>query len=416
MKQTTILFSFLAATATMVAQNVNIFLERADSLFKEGKYQESAKEYNAYFDFPNAEVSANQMYRAAVSFSKTGMAEEAVHWLQRAVDKGIDDQYLTEIRFDFNFYPIRHTSEWKSFFDTNTAPFDEEAQRISHPQIRHELLELWQADQYYRRLIFGRYNGRPPNEIGRVTEAVDRYNAERLEQILDEIGLPSYSNVGKDGAHAAWNIIQHAVFNPPLMGRYLKEMKVALEKNEVDGVDYAYLFDRYHAVCYLGKQDYGIVRNVPIRDEHLVEQRRKQMGFKVSLEEYLGAYTPITEEAYQNREKELAQKYSTNLEKGKEELSHKNYKAAFQYFKEVMKCNGYIKTEDIYSMAKIHGEFNTRRSKFQAIRYIRCLSARGFNDLDRLNADSSFNALREEKGFKEALNIIKKYNLTSSKK
>ena len=46
----------------------------------------------------------------------------------------------------------------------------------------------------------------------------------------------------------------------------------------IDGIDYAYLYDRFQAVSYLGPQQYGIVRRVVIEDEHLVNERRKAAG------------------------------------------------------------------------------------------------------------------------------------------
>ena len=397
---------------TVTGQNEKS-LSVADSLYKLAQYGESANAYETYFNSHMDASVAVDFYKAAVAFSKSGNAEKAVLWLQKSVDNGMDDKYLTEIRFDLNFYPIRHTKSWKEFFKRNTLIFEEEALKISHPEIRNELLELWQSDQYYRQLIFGKYNGRAPKELGVATEAVDRFNAIRIEQIVDEIGWPSYSKVGRDGAHAAWNIIQHAVFNPPLMKRCLAEMEKALKNQEVDGIDYAYLYDRFQAVCYLGKQDFGIVRRVPIREEYLVDQRRKEIGFKKTLKEYLGEYTPKSKEECEKIEQELLEKYKTNLEKAKPLLAVGDYEGAAKYYRALMSCYGYIQTEDIYNYAKIKSRQNTGRSRFQAIRYIRCLSVRGFNDVKKLQEEPAFENIRAEKGFKEIVEIIKKYNTSS---
>jgi len=410
MKQAISITAMILVGHFVSAQSVNPQLIIADSLYQLGQYQESTKLYEQYINTNRSQVDKSQLYKLAVAHAHSGDAIKSVLWLQKALDLGIDDIYLSDTRFDLNFYPIQHTKAWKIFLHKNTVIFEHEAENIAYPRLRHELLQLWQSDQQYRRLIFGRYNGSPPNEIGNVTEAIDRYNTMRVEQIMEEIGLPTFSKVGKDGAHAAWNIIQHAVFNPPLMRKYLDKMKIALDNEEVDGVDYAYLFDRFNAVCYLGKQDYGIVRQVPIRDEHMVEQRRLKAGFEIFLEKYLGTYELPTKEAYDNKEKKLESKYEQNLNKGLEELNNKNYKAASSYFAEVMLCKGYIETEDIYNAAKIQALLNTRRSNFQAIRYIRSLSARGYRNLEALNNEPAFEVLKDEKGFKEILRIIEKYN------
>ncbi len=408
-KYLTLLF-ILTYVAFVQGQSSSSLADLADSLYRIGEYQSAADNYEAYFSDAEENLDVGHYYNAAVAFAQVNNAGKSIRWLQKAVDGGVDDDYLTEVRFDLNFYPIRHTEEWKSFFDKNTKVFNTEAASIMYPHIRHELMELWQADQYYRRLIFGRYNGRPPNEVGNVTEAVDRYNAMRVEQIIEEIGWPTYDKVGRDGAHAAWNIIQHAVFNPPLMKQSLEMMEEALASGQVDGVDYAYLYDRFQAVSNLGKQRYGIVRHVPIEDEHELERRRKEIGFRQSMVEYLGAYTPLTESEYKAKESDLANSYTSNLEKGKVALDNQNYEEAAKYYKKVLSCNGHIQTEDIYNAARLQALLNTPRSNFQAIRYIRCLSARGYNNLKRMDEDSAFDNLRDNKGYMEIVGIIKKYN------
>lgn len=257
-------------------------------------------------------------------------------------------------------------------------------------------------------MIFGRYNWRPPNELANATEAVDRFNASRVEEIIGEIGWPTYNKVGHDGAHATWSIIQHAVFNPPLMKLSLEKMKIALENNQIDGVDYAYLYDRFNAVSFLGKQDYGIVRNVPIRDEYEVEKRRKEIGFEITLTEYLGEYKTLSEKEYLTNEKEIHIHYKEAIHEGEEYLLDKNYEQAFEFYSVAMECNGFIQTKDIYNYARVLGFLDTRRTKFSVIKMARSLSTRGFNDVDRLKNDVAFDKIRQDENWKEIIGIIEK--------
>lgn len=401
----------LLGAISAVGQSEFLLLNSADSLFRLEQYAESAKRYEQYFAKENKAISTSQLYKISVAYSLSSNAEKAVYWLGKALDKGYDDLYLTETRFDLHFDPIRHTSQWKSFFNQQLQAFEKEASSIQYPELRQELLTLWQSDQFYRQLIFGQYNGRAPNELGRVTEAVDRFNAIRLEEIINEIGWPTYAKVGRDGAHAAWNIIQHAVFNPPLMKRSLEEMEKALEVQQVDGIDYAYLYDRYQAVCYIGKQKYGIVRRVSIEDEYLLEERRNEIGFSISMADYLGTYTPISQEEYLLQEEELKKQYTLNLELGMKALNNESFEEAAQYFRLVFECYGLIQMEDIYQMARVQALLNTPRSRFNAIRYIRSLSARDFSDLERLLSDPAFEVLKENESFKEVIQIMEKYNV-----
>ncbi|MEO1448397.1 MAG: DUF6624 domain-containing protein [Bacteroidota bacterium] len=385
-------------------------LSYADSCFRVGAFVESGKTYTRIWETGKTK-DPQVAYKAGVSLARTGQAPLAILMLQHAVDMEIDDAYLSGIRFDPAYNAIRHTPEWRSFLKNNLGQYDQAAAHISYPALRAELLQLWQADQYYRALIFGSYNGRPPNEVGRATEAVDRFNTKRLEQIVDQIGWPTHKKVGKDGAHAAWNIVQHAVFNPPFMRRCLDSMKVALAQQQVDGVDFAFLYDRFQVLCNFGLQEYGIVRRVPIRDEHLVDERRKSLGFKTTLAEYLGNYTPRTASAYAALMDSLKLRYQNQVALGKQAMQEKDYMTAAKAYGQAMRCNGFIETEDIYASARAYGLLNSPRSAFNVVRRLRVLAGRGFSDIERLENDPAFTPYKEQAAWKEIVEIMRVYNV-----
>jgi hypothetical protein len=114
--------------------------------------------------------------------------------------------------------------------------------------------------------------------------AVDQKNRERLKEILDKHGWPGKSLVGKDGAHAAWLVVQHAGSDLALQKRCLDLMKAA-PKGEVDPKDIAHLTDR---ILVADKQeqvygtelqgDGGTFKPRPIRDEANVDKRRAEVG------------------------------------------------------------------------------------------------------------------------------------------
>lgn len=121
----------------------------------------------------------------------------------------------------------------------------------------------------------------------------DRARAERLKEIIDEHGWPTIDLVGRDGASAAWLIAQHADFDVALQERALELMREALDDDQVDPVDVAYLEDRV-AVNRGRPQTYGTqIRCMdgrpqpatPIRGEAGVDARRKEVGLD-PLEDY----------------------------------------------------------------------------------------------------------------------------------
>src|SRR5947209_18941682 len=73
--------------------------------------------------------------------------------------------------------------------------------------------------------------------------AVHHRNALRLAAIMDEIGWPGRSVVGRAAADAAWLVLQHAIGDPPVMRRGLELLR-ALPPGEVDSIQLAMLDDR----------------------------------------------------------------------------------------------------------------------------------------------------------------------------
>lgn len=157
--------------------------------------------------------------------------------------------------------------------------------RPDNPHLRAELLRMLEQDQSVRR----------PDAPQEAWDRYDRAHAERMRQILDRYGWPGHELVGKDGAHAAWVIIQHTDLQPDLQRRGLRMMTEAVERGDADPSDLAYLVDRVRVAegkpQVYGTQwnltDKGVWRpNTPIEDEARVDERRAKAGLK-PLKDYL---------------------------------------------------------------------------------------------------------------------------------
>jgi hypothetical protein len=128
-------------------------------------------------------------------------------------------------------------------------------------------------------------------QSGKMT-AVDQKNRDRLKKIVGKHGWPGKSLAGRDGAHAAWLLAQHADADLALQKRCLGLMKAA-PKGEVEPQDIAYLTDRI-LVGEKKNQRYGtqLVQQggrfvpQPIEDEANVDNRRADVGLP-PLAEYL---------------------------------------------------------------------------------------------------------------------------------
>jgi hypothetical protein len=101
---------------------------------------------------------------------------------------------------------------------------------VEEPELRDELLELMDADQAER-------NG----EIGGNNDT-DR--TDRLREIVDEHGWPTFDLVGKEGTTAAWVIAQHTDFDVDFQQEAFELMEAAVADDQADASELAYLEDR----------------------------------------------------------------------------------------------------------------------------------------------------------------------------
>lgn len=153
----------------------------------------------------------------------------------------------------------------------------------SKPALRAELLKMSDVDQAARHAaIDAGFKDPALNE--RMTE-VDKVHTRRLHAIVDDVGWPTTTMVGEDGATAAWLLVQHADLDVDFQERCLKLMEPLAAAGEASKRDLAYLTDRV-AVNRGRPQRYGTQWNEvngeyvpqPIEDPERVDERRAAAG------------------------------------------------------------------------------------------------------------------------------------------
>lgn len=114
----------------------------------------------------------------------------------------------------------------------------------------------------------------------------DAARTERLKQIIEEYGWPTFDLVGRDGANAAWLIAQHSDLDPQFQESALELIKEAAANGQASPGNVAYLTDRV-AVGKGEPQTYGTQITckgpkakpaTPIRNRANVDVRRKRAG------------------------------------------------------------------------------------------------------------------------------------------
>jgi hypothetical protein len=125
----------------------------------------------------------------------------------------------------------------------------------------------------------------------RMREVHER-NADRLAQIIEQIGWPSPSIVGMKAARSAFLIVQHAISRPAFMRSCLPLLEQAVARKESSTIEIAMLTDRI--LIFSGKpQIYGTqfdwdesgqMSPQPIENIESADQLRKAAGME-TLEE-----------------------------------------------------------------------------------------------------------------------------------
>jgi hypothetical protein len=127
-------------------------------------------------------------------------------------------------------------------------------------------------------------------------EAVHVRNAELIRNPINLHGWPDEETVGRDGAEAAWLIVQHAIGNPQFQRECLLLLRDSASQNRIPPWHVAYLEDRI--AMYEGRpQRYGTqwlddpvdgrTRPWKLADAERVNQTRAEVG--------LGPMHPIPE-------------------------------------------------------------------------------------------------------------------------
>jgi hypothetical protein len=174
--------------------------------------------------------------------------------------------------------------------DDDDPPGKGSSSGVELPEVRAELLEMFDADQAER-------TGEVAGSAGS-----DAARAERLAEIIDEHGWPTFDKVGKKGATAAWTIAQHDDSDVAFQKRALELLEAAVADDQADPTELAYLVDRVatnehrpqtygtQGSCVDGHAEIG-----PLEDEADVEARRKAAGLQ-PLADYLAEFDEVCAE------------------------------------------------------------------------------------------------------------------------
>jgi hypothetical protein len=281
---------------------------RADSLYRAEEYTLSTDQFARAFEAVRI-PSPSDLYDAACSAALAGQVGRSYALLHRAVEAGWENTSHMETDPDLTAlrdYPDLWAEVRAAVARAMTAQYGD----AFDSALASALEELYERDQGIRRELraLEETHGASIPDSVRVPfmerwQRVDDENLARLEEIVAEHGWPNRSMVGRQGAAAAFLVVQHAPLEA--QERYLPMVEAAVAAEEAQAADLALLTDRVlmrkgkpqrYGSQLLRNPQTGVLEFYPIEDAANVNARRATVGLE-PIEEYARHFFGIEYEA-----------------------------------------------------------------------------------------------------------------------
>lgn len=236
-----------AAIAQQASSSYQRLTEQGDSLMAENQYLPAARKYSEAFASFGWKGYVTQRYNAARCWALAGVADSAFFQLERIASKANYSDFKA-LDTDNAFDVLRPDGRWpalvkqvKKNSGIDEATFNSDLYRLVD--------SLAVEDQKWRHAIREINNSKPVDSV-RLAEATrnvllaDSLNHLALLAIVEKHGFPDYEQLGSEGTHRFWLLMQHQDRHPAFQEQVLVLMEKAVQQGKASGQDYAYLLDR----------------------------------------------------------------------------------------------------------------------------------------------------------------------------
>ena len=123
-----------------------------------------------------------------------------------------------------------------------------EPEEVKNTNLQMELIRMYVDDQAARGSLMEdlieKYHLNKDEITNEDGVTIDLRNRNRLKEIFQEYGFPTKEMVGKDAMHGVFLMIQHSDGDKEWQKSQLPNIENAVERGDMDGQSYAYLYDR----------------------------------------------------------------------------------------------------------------------------------------------------------------------------
>jgi hypothetical protein len=249
----------------------------ANAAYDAGDFPTCAAAFTRAAEHASGTARQTAYYNAACCHARAGAPDDGFALLHRGIGAGLRD--LTGANTDPDLESLRGDPRWAEVVAAAAAATAAYERTLGAPALRRELLAMVAEDQAARMQMIVHRDDRARMDA---VAAIDRRTTARMKAIVAAGGWPGRAQVGEDGAHAAWLLVQHADLDLPFQKQCLALMQPLAASGEVSAIDIAYLHDRV-AVAEGRPQRYGTQfgddgEPRPIEEPEHVDARRTAIG------------------------------------------------------------------------------------------------------------------------------------------
>jgi hypothetical protein len=275
------------------------FIKKANSLYKEKNYKESALAYSNAFKSNSWQGKPNDRYNAACSWALAKISDSSFYHLNGLASKGNYMNY-EHITTDTDLISLHNDKRWKPLLEI-VKKNKEKAESNLNKSLVSKLDSIHTEDQKYRlesEEIEKKYGweSKEVKAIWKIINQKDSINLIKIKDILDKEGWLGSDIIGQKGNSTLFLVIQHSDIKT--QEKYLPMMREAVKNGKAPGSSLALLEDR--VLLRQGKrQIYGSQIGMdsetqkyyvlPLDDPENVDKRREEVGLQ-PLAEYVNIW------------------------------------------------------------------------------------------------------------------------------
>ncbi|WDF65288.1 DUF6624 domain-containing protein [Flavobacterium sp. KACC 22763] len=361
-------------------------------------------------------------YKAAGMYSLDENKTKAFQYLDLSLDKGWTEADQLLIEPYFNFIRNNYSKEWQAIVQKAYLKEQEYEKTLQFPELRKQIIAMGIEDQKIRYAKIQTSDPAQLNELQQKINELDFKNLSAAKEILRTNGWPKISQIGKDGAHNFWLIVQHSDQDIFFQKKALEEMEKLKGTEELEIENYAFLYDRVQ--CNLNyKQLYGTQVNWTqngeasgfrgILKENDIDKRRtalRMIPLKIYALNYGFNYTLPTASDAAKKDKKDKEDTLNLIGLAKKNYEAKEFQNVYENYNNASMILGGMTSAQNFEaaelFAKIYNQTNEEQYRSIALDFLSLNHLRGDLNLKSLLSNAAFQKFYSENRWKDIVGSL----------